>query len=63
MSEFLVVTQITKLFQPDKEVKVLALNDINLTIKQGEFVVISGPSGSGKTNVASSCWPELFLKT
>ena len=48
MNEFLVVKQICKRFHPDKEVEVLALDDINLEIEPGEFVVISGPFYSVK---------------
>ncbi len=51
MNDFLVVKEISKRFQPDKEVEVQALDSIDLIIKQGEFVVISGPSGSGKTTL------------
>ncbi len=51
MSDFLEVKHISKLFRPDKEVEVLALDDINLVIGKSEFVVISGPSGSGKTTL------------
>ncbi len=50
-AEFLEIKQITKVFQPAKEVKVLALQSVNLSISRGDFAVISGPSGSGKTTL------------
>lgn len=31
--------------------KVLALEDINLEIKRGDFIAVAGPSGSGKTTL------------
>ncbi len=33
------------------EKKIFAINDINFTIDEGEFVVILGPSGAGKSTV------------
>ena len=42
-----------QLFQVYKSfgTKNLALSDINLTVKKGEFVFITGPSGAGKTTL------------
>jgi putative ABC transport system ATP-binding protein len=43
---------ITKIFQTD-EMETAALDDIHLTIEQGEYVAISGPSGCGKSTLLS----------
>ncbi len=51
MKTFLEVKQLNKTFQPDKEVEVAALRNINIAVKQGDFAVLSGPSGSGKTTL------------
>jgi putative ABC transport system ATP-binding protein len=51
MDNFLEIKQINKIFQPNKEVEVVALRDVNLDIERGGFVVLSGPSGSGKTTL------------
>ena len=41
---------LVKIYQTD-EVETSALNDLNLEIKQGEFVSIMGPSGCGKSTL------------
>jgi len=42
------VKDLKKIYK-DGDIEVNAVNGINLTINQGEFVAVVGPSGSGKT--------------
>jgi putative ABC transport system ATP-binding protein len=46
----IVLTDVSKIYKSG-EVETAALKNINLTIEQGEFVVILGPSGSGKSTL------------
>ncbi|HEY5575608.1 MAG TPA: ABC transporter ATP-binding protein [Clostridiaceae bacterium] len=46
----IVLTDISKIYKSG-EVETAALKNINLTIEEGEFVVILGPSGSGKSTL------------
>ena len=43
--------EIKDLHKSYEDGKIKALNGINLTIKEGEFVSIIGPSGSGKSTL------------
>ena len=51
MIDFLLISKVSKIFTPASKVQVVGLLDINLTIEEHGFVVISGPSGSGKTTL------------
>ena len=42
---------LTKIYSITEGIEVHALNDVNISIKRGEFVSIMGPSGSGKTTL------------
>lgn len=50
MSEILKMKDISKIYEMGSE-KVIALDKVNLSIKEGEFVSVLGPSGSGKSTL------------
>jgi putative ABC transport system ATP-binding protein len=45
--------KITKIYQQNKNNKIVAVENINLDIKSGQLVVLKGASGSGKSTILS----------
>ena len=52
MSKILEVKNVSKKYQ-NKDTEILALENINFEINQGEFTSIIGPSGCGKSTLLS----------
>lgn len=52
MEKILQVKNISKKYQ-NKEGEILAIQNVNFSIKQGEFASIIGPSGCGKSTLLS----------
>jgi iron(III) transport system ATP-binding protein len=48
-SEYLVITNVTKVFNEGRQNSVTAVDGISLSVKKGHFVTLLGPSGCGKT--------------
>ena len=48
--EFVKLDRVSKIYG-NKEVKIVAVDEISFSIEKGEFVVVVGPSGAGKTTV------------
>lgn len=51
MNSLISLKNVTKSYKLGDEITVIALKEINIEIKKGEFVSIVGPSGSGKSTL------------
>lgn len=52
----LVKTSDLKKYYRTGEICVKALDQVNLSVEEGEFIAVVGPSGCGKTNIIHIVW-------
>ena len=50
MNSIIMTEKLVKIFQTE-EVETIALNGVDIEVKEGEFVAIMGPSGCGKSTL------------
>lgn len=53
MKPIIVELKDVRLIYHDPQAEMLAIDTLNLTVREGEFVAVVGPSGSGKTSMLS----------
>jgi putative ABC transport system ATP-binding protein len=49
MTEIIKLKGVWKIYKEGEENQVIALKDVSLTVREGDFIAIMGPSGSGKS--------------
>ena len=49
----IILKNITKIYEINKNNKIIALDNINLDFKEGELIILKGASGSGKSSILS----------